>query len=130
MADSATVRPFPSLAHDRQGCSIGHCSLPFSQFGNVERMMKDFRDRVAVVTGAASGIGLGIASSLVKRGVAVVMIDVEATTLEAAAAKISADGAHVMPLLVDVSDRTAMSSTADKIRHVVGRLHSAVKIGK
>src|SRR3546814_8704017 len=79
-------------------------------------MMKDFRDRVAVVTGAASGIGLGIASSLVKRGVAVVMIDVEAATLEAAAAKLSADGAHVMPLLVDVSDRKAMYSAADQIR--------------
>src|SRR3546814_16196222 len=95
MADSATVRPFPSLAHDQQGCSIGHCSLPFSQFGNVERMMKDFRDRVAVVTGAASGIGLGIASSLVKRGVAVVMIDVEATTLEAAAAKLRSEERRV-----------------------------------
>src|SRR3546814_18645441 len=93
-------------------------------------MMKDFRDRVAVVTGAASGIGLGIASSLVKRGVAVVMIDVEATTLEAAAAKLSADGAHVMPLLVDVYDRKAMYSAADQIRSVFGRDRKSVGSGK
>src|SRR3546814_20397410 len=85
-------------------------------------MMKDFRDRVAVVTGAASGIGLGIASSLVNRGVAVVMIDVEATTHEAAAAKLTADGAHVMPLLVAVSDRQVLYLAADPIRSAVGRL--------
>ena len=54
------------------------------------------------------------------------MIDVEAATLESAAAKLSADGAHVMPLLVDVSDRRAMYSAADQIRSVFGRLDIVV----
>src|SRR3546814_14100765 len=89
-------------------------------------MMENFRERGAIVTGAAWGIGRGIAGSLVKRGVAVVIIDVEATTLEAASAKLSSDGAHVMPLLVDVSDRKAMYSAADQIRSVFGRLDIVV----
>src|SRR3546814_10145050 len=69
---------------------------------------------------------MGLASSPVKRGVTVVMSDGEATKLESAAAKLSADGSHVMPLVGDVSDRKAMYSAADQIRSVFGRLDIVV----
>ncbi len=40
--------------------------------------MKDFKDKIAVITGAASGIGLGIAKRAVKEGMNVVIADIEA----------------------------------------------------
>ncbi|HKR18382.1 SDR family oxidoreductase [Rhizorhapis sp.] len=84
--------------------------------------MKDFQNRVAVVTGAASGIGFGIAQSLAKRGVAVAMIDIEQGALDIAAADLSSTGAALLPLAVDVSNREAMYAAAETVRERFGRL--------
>ena len=54
--------------------------------------MQDFTGKVAVVTGAASGIGLGIARTFVREGAAVAMLDRRAETLEGAAAEVRALG--------------------------------------
>ena len=48
--------------------------------------MKTFKDKVAVVTGAASGIGRGIAERCVQEGMRVVLVDIEPTALERTAA--------------------------------------------
>ena len=84
--------------------------------------MKDFQNRVAVVTGAASGIGFGIAQSLAKRGVAVAMIDIERGALDTAVADLSSTGAALLPLAVDVSNREAMYAAAETVRERFGRL--------
>lgn len=84
--------------------------------------MKDFQNRVAVVTGAASGIGFGIAQSLAKRGVAVAMIDIEQGALDTAVADLSSTGAALLPLAVDVSNREAMYAAAETVRERFGRL--------
>jgi len=61
--------------------------------------------RVAVVTGAARGIGLAIARMFLSRGDAAVLIDIDAPTLEKAAASLAAEhGDLVLPLVCDVSD--------------------------
>jgi NADP-dependent 3-hydroxy acid dehydrogenase YdfG len=70
--------------------------------------MKIESGHVAVVTGAASGIGFALASALTERGVAVVMADVEAAALEKAAAKLSIDS-RVATLVCDVSDAAAVA---------------------
>ncbi len=68
----------------------------------------DLEGKVAVVTGGASGIGLGIARRLAAAGADVVIGDVEARALEAAAAEVGA-----LALRTDVRERAAVQALAD-----------------
>ncbi len=60
--------------------------------------------RAAVITGAASGIGLAAAQRLAALGMAVCMADVNAAALEREAAALAATGADVLAVATDVSD--------------------------
>ena len=82
--------------------------------------MEHLQGRVAFITGAASGIGLGIAGACVGAGMKVVMADVRKEVLEAAAASLATNGAVVLPLLLDVADRRAWSACADRVRRELG----------
>lgn len=84
--------------------------------------MQDFEGRIAVVTGAASGIGLAIATSLAARGVLVALMDIEHDALHEAAATLSGAGATVLPLVVDVSNREKMYEAAATVRDRFGGL--------
>ena len=64
----------------------------------------ELTDRTAVVTGAASGIGLAITERLLDEGMSVVMADVEADRLTTAAAGLADRGARVRAVTVDVAD--------------------------
>jgi NAD(P)-dependent dehydrogenase (short-subunit alcohol dehydrogenase family) len=65
--------------------------------------MKSFKGRTAVITGAASGFGLEVSRIAAAKGMAIVMADVQNDALDAAAAEISALGAQVLAIRVDVS---------------------------
>lgn len=84
--------------------------------------MKDFDNKVAVITGSASGIGLGIAEALAKRGVAVAMLDIEQGALHAAVAGLSSTGARFLPLVVDVANREEMYAAAKTVMDTFGRV--------
>jgi NAD(P)-dependent dehydrogenase (short-subunit alcohol dehydrogenase family) len=71
--------------------------------------MEELRDRVAVVTGAASGIGLGIAAALVAEGMRVVMADVDSRRLDR---EVDALGANVHGVVCDVGDPEAVEHLA------------------
>ncbi|MDW4498545.1 SDR family NAD(P)-dependent oxidoreductase [Sulfitobacter sp. D35] len=75
---------------------------------------------VAVVTGAASGIGLATVEALVARGLSVAMVDVEAARLEDAAAEIGAG--DILTCAMDVSDRAAMGKLANDVYDRFGRV--------
>jgi hypothetical protein len=60
------------------------------------KAMKDFDKRVAVVTGAASGIGLALAHRFARARMKVVLADVESTALEAAARAVGTAGAETL----------------------------------
>jgi NAD(P)-dependent dehydrogenase (short-subunit alcohol dehydrogenase family) len=74
--------------------------------------MQDFQGRIAVVTGAASGIGLGVTSRFLREGMKVVMADVEKANLERESARLRATGADVLPTICDVRDPDAVQDLA------------------
>ena len=65
--------------------------------------MKDFKEKTAIVTGAASGIGLGIARNLARAGANIVLADIEEAPLARARAEIEALGAKAIAVRTDVS---------------------------
>ncbi len=79
--------------------------------------------RVAVVTGAASGIGQGLSERFAAEGMHVVMADVEESALSKAAAELAGTGASVLPVVTDVSDRAAVEALRDKALSAFGAVH-------
>ncbi|MFO0727604.1 MAG: SDR family oxidoreductase [Myxococcota bacterium] len=85
--------------------------------------MKTFQDRVAVITGAASGLGLELARAAQRRGMKLVLADVEVPALEAARAEFLAAGAAVLALPTDVSRPEAVAALADAAEARFGAVH-------
>jgi NAD(P)-dependent dehydrogenase (short-subunit alcohol dehydrogenase family) len=83
--------------------------------------MREFKNRVAVVTGAASGIGRAIAEHCVAEGMRVVLADIEASALQEAAKAM--DGATVRPYRVDVSDASGVEEMAEAVYSEFGAVH-------
>ena len=79
--------------------------------------------RIAVVTGAASGIGLGLSQRFAAEGMHVVMADVEEPVLSKAAAELRERGASVLPVVTDVSDRAAVEALRDAAVSAYGAVH-------
>ncbi len=77
--------------------------------------------QVAVVTGAASGIGRGLAEGFLRRGLAVVAADVEASALETAVREMSAAG-RVVAQVTDVRDPEALRRLAARTLDELGRV--------
>lgn len=78
---------------------------------------------MAFVSGAASGIGFGLARVLASRGVRVAMSDVRREALDSACARLAAEGADVAPFVLDVADRAAFYATADAVEQRFGKVH-------
>lgn len=88
--------------------------------------MKDLAGKVAFVTGAASGIGLGIATALAQAGVKVMLCDIEKDALDAAVAKLKATNADVDGVLADVSLKDQLQAAADATIAKYGKVHILV----
>ncbi|MCW2526244.1 MAG: putative short chain dehydrogenase [Pseudonocardiales bacterium] len=84
--------------------------------------MKIEAGSVAVVTGAASGIGLALAQAFGGRGLDVVMTDVRPSALEAAAHQLRATGARVLPVVVDVRSEDEVAALALRTMNEFGRV--------
>jgi NAD(P)-dependent dehydrogenase (short-subunit alcohol dehydrogenase family) len=82
--------------------------------------MEHLRDRVAFITGGASGIGLGIARACLGAGMKAVVTDVRESALESAVASLGAKRGVVLPLVLDVSDRQQWSVSAERVRREYG----------
>jgi NAD(P)-dependent dehydrogenase (short-subunit alcohol dehydrogenase family) len=88
--------------------------------------LRDFAGKTAFVTGAGNGIGRGIAASLASAGANIAISDIDADALEATRAAFEAEGATVIALPLDVSDRAAVEDAADKIEAALGPVHVLV----
>lgn len=82
--------------------------------------MKIGRTTHAFVTGGASGIGLGLARALARRGAAVCLADIDGETARAAAAGLAASGARVGWMRLDVRDRAAWARAREEAEDVFG----------
>ena len=86
--------------------------------------MTDFKGRTAVLTGAASGFGLACARIAAREGMHVVMVDVQADALAAAAEEIAAlatpQGGRVLARQVDVANAEAMQALATEVQQQFG----------
>ncbi len=77
-------------------------------------IMNSFKDKVAVITGAASGIGLGLSTYCAQNEMKVVLADVEKEALTKAEADLTASGADVTAVLTDVANLDQVKQLAQK----------------
>ncbi len=85
--------------------------------------MKDLAGKVAVVTGAASGIGLEMCRTFAAQGMKIVMGDVEPSALEAAAASVAERGTEVLPVICDVALARSVDDLAQACLDRFGAAH-------
>jgi NAD(P)-dependent dehydrogenase (short-subunit alcohol dehydrogenase family) len=88
--------------------------------------MEQLHGRTAVVTGAASGIGLSVVEAFAAAGMRVVMADVDEVTLSTHAARLTGEGAEVLAVTADVSDPDAVEQVGNAAVERFGKLHIAV----
>jgi 2-hydroxycyclohexanecarboxyl-CoA dehydrogenase len=79
-------------------------------------------NRVAVVTGGASGIGLGVARRFAADGHLVAVLDRNASAAETAADELRSEGATAVAVEVDVADRASVDGAFDRVRAELGRV--------
>ncbi|MGI9328104.1 MAG: SDR family NAD(P)-dependent oxidoreductase, partial [Pseudomonadales bacterium] len=84
--------------------------------------MQEFQGRVAVITGAGSGIGLGIARALAVRGMKLVLADLNEETLAAAVAELSAS-TQVVGRACNVAELESVQALADHTLETYGAVH-------
>jgi NAD(P)-dependent dehydrogenase (short-subunit alcohol dehydrogenase family) len=85
----------------------------------------DFSGKVALVTGAASGMGLAAAQAFAEAGAAVVMADVREDLVNAQAQKLVAAGYKAIAVRCDVSDDAQVEQMVDRTVAEFGRLDAA-----
>jgi NAD(P)-dependent dehydrogenase (short-subunit alcohol dehydrogenase family) len=88
--------------------------------------MEQLAGRVAVVTGAGSGIGRGIAAALAAAGSHVMIADIDAAAARETAAQLAGTGVEAVAAECDVTDREAVEALASKAREHFGQVDIAV----
>jgi len=88
--------------------------------------MRDIKGKTAIVTGAASGIGLGIPKALAHAGANIVLADLRPGPLDAARKLIETIGVRAVGVTVDVSDPESIANAGKAASDTFGSLHIAV----
>jgi NAD(P)-dependent dehydrogenase (short-subunit alcohol dehydrogenase family) len=87
--------------------------------------MRELQGKTAIVTGAASGIGLGMARTFAREGVSVVLCDIRGDRLEVALAEVRSLGGKAIAVVTDVSDRASVRAAGEAAVREFGALHVA-----
>jgi NAD(P)-dependent dehydrogenase (short-subunit alcohol dehydrogenase family) len=85
--------------------------------------MKEFKGKVAVITGAASGIGFGLAERCAKEGMKVILAGINEDTLKKAEKDIKKTGATTLVVKTDVSRASDVEALAKKTLDTFGAVH-------
>jgi short-subunit dehydrogenase len=88
--------------------------------------VRSFQDKVAVVTGAASGIGRALAEDLARRGADLALVDVSTARLDETAQRVAASGRRVTTHVADVADAARMEALAAEVVAAHGRVELLV----
>lgn len=84
--------------------------------------LRDFRGKLVLVTGAASGIGLECALAFARAGARLVVTDLNEAALEGARAQVEALGAHCLARPCNAADPGAVAALADEVQRTMGAL--------
>ena len=85
--------------------------------------MKDVQDKVAFITGAARGMGLGMARAFSAAGMKVMLGDIQKEALDTAVAELKSQGRDVAGIVVDVTDRDSVFAAAQATVDTFGKVH-------
>jgi NAD(P)-dependent dehydrogenase (short-subunit alcohol dehydrogenase family) len=85
--------------------------------------MDPFRDRVAVITGGAGGIGMAMASAFAARGAKLVLADLDESALRGAVEKLRESGATAIGVRTDVTQLESVEALAATTRAEFGAVH-------
>ncbi len=85
----------------------------------------DFKDQVALVTGAGSGMGLVTAQAFAEAGAAVVLADIDEGAVRAAADDLTATGHQAVGVTCDVADEAQAAAMVERAVAAFGRLDMA-----
>ncbi|MBV9082715.1 MAG: SDR family NAD(P)-dependent oxidoreductase [Acidobacteriaceae bacterium] len=85
--------------------------------------MREFRDRTAVITGGASGIGRAMAERFASEGMRIVLADIEETPLRETAEAMRQNGATVLACRVDVTNAVEVETLAEAAYKEFGAVH-------
>lgn len=82
----------------------------------------DFTDRIALITGAAGGIGGALARLLASSGATVVLADLDVKAVNRLASEIVADGGRTLSVALDAGDADSVDALVDAVRDAYGRI--------
>jgi NAD(P)-dependent dehydrogenase (short-subunit alcohol dehydrogenase family) len=85
--------------------------------------MKDLAHKTAVITGAASGLGLAMARRFAREGMNIVLADIEDAALAKATEEILALGVQALPMRIDVSQAESVEALAEATLSRFGEVH-------
>ena len=85
--------------------------------------MQDFTGKTAVITGGASGIGLGLAEHCAKLGMNVVLGDIQQDTLDQAVEKVEQRQANVIGVITDTMVKTSVANLLQEATNAYGNVH-------
>ena len=88
-----------------------------------------FENKVALVTGAAMGMGLATAKAFAEAGAAVVLADINEDAIRAAAEELVAAGHQALAIRCDVSDEAEVAAMIEQTVSTFGRLDTAFEKG-
>ena len=88
--------------------------------------MRNFKDRVAVITGAGGGIGSAIAENLANKGCHLALLDINQQALDEVKAKLASTSVNITTHIADVTDKKAYAKTAQEVLKAHGGINILV----